>query len=308
VAEASPVTLDGSGTFDQDGDVLTYDWVQTAGTPVTLIDADTATPTFTAPLVGAGGDTLTFELTVDDGSDSASSTVNVIVENVNHDPIAMAGDDQTKDEGASVTLDGTGSNDPDSDSLTYSWMQAGGSVVVLSNPNSATPTFTAPQVVGVTSETLVFELTVEDGYGGVDTDQVAITVLDTNAPPACELGRPSISMLWPPNHKMHAISIVGVTDPENDGVQITILGVTQDEPVDGLGDGDTSPDAVIQGDTVLIRSERAGGGNGRVYRIQFQADDGIGGVCTGTVTVCVPHDKRGTECIDDGQNHNSLTE
>jgi len=104
---------------------------------------------------------------------------------------------------------------------------------------------------------------------------------------------------------MHSIGILAVTDPEDGDVQITILGVTQDEPVDGLGDGDTAPDAVIQGDTVLIRSERAGGGNGRVYVIHFEADDGVGGVCTGTVTVCVPHSKKST-CVDDGQLYDSL--
>jgi hypothetical protein len=106
---------------------------------------------------------------------------------------------------------------------------------------------------------------------------------------------------------MQAISIVGVTDPEDDGVQITILDVTQDEPVEGLGDGDTSPDAVIQGNTVLIRAERAGDGNGRVYTIQFLADDGVGGVCTGSVKVCVPHSKK-DECTDDGQSYSSLSE
>ena len=87
----------------------------------------------------------------------------------------------------------------------------------------------------------------------------------------------------------------------------TVTGVTQDEPLNGLGDGDTAPDAVIQGSAVLLRAERAGGGNGRVYRIHFSADDGAGGTCTGSVTVCVPHDQgRGAECVDDGQIYNSL--
>ena len=84
---------------------------------------------------------------------------------------------------------------------------------------------------------------------------------------------------------------------------MTILGVTQDEPVNGSGDGDTSPDAIIQrGDTedrVLIRAERNGNGNGRVYRINFAADDGFES-CLGWVNVSVPSSRKAT-ASDDGQ-------
>jgi hypothetical protein len=162
-------------------------------------------------------------------------------------------------------------------------------------------------IVSIESVTLVFELTVDDGLGGQSSDTVAITILDTNAPPARDLAVASEQALWPPNHKMKAIQLVGVTDPENANIVVTILGVTQDEPINGLGDGDTAPDAIIQGDSALIRAERAGGGNGRVYQIEFEADDGAGGVCTGFVTVCVPHSKaNGSQCADDGQTFNSV--
>jgi hypothetical protein len=120
---------------------------------------------------------------------------------------------------------------------------------------------------------------------------------------ACGLAQASPARLWPPNHKLASVAIVGITDPNNDQVMLTVTGVTQDEPVNGLGDGDTSPDAVVQsGSTVLLRVERADTGNGRVYQIAFRADDGSGGQCTGTVTVCVPHDQdQGSVCRDDGQ-------
>jgi hypothetical protein len=98
------------------------------------------------------------------------------------------------------------------------------------------------------------------------------------------------------------VEIVGVTDPNNDNVTITITGVTQDEPVTGLGDGDTAPDAVIQGNKVLLRAERAGGGNGRVYRVSFTATDSNGASCSGSVTVSVPHDRKDSTCMDDGQS------
>lgn len=55
-----------------------------------------------------------------------------------------------------------------------------------------------------------------------------------------------------------------------------------------------------------MRSERSGKGNGRVYQINFTAEDGQGGSCTGIVQVGVPHDK-GKEAvlIDDGQLYDS---
>src|SRR5439155_22171971 len=112
-------------------------------------------------------------------------------------------------------------------------------------------------------------------------------VLDVDAPPQCNLAQASPASLWPPNHTWVAVNLGGVTDPENDQVTITITDVTQDEPVNGLDDSNTSPDAVLQsGGTVLLRAERAGNGNGRVYRINFTPDDGHGGSCTGAGTGC----------------------
>jgi hypothetical protein len=76
-------------------------------------------------------------------------------------------------------------------------------------------------------------------------------------------------------------------------VTITITGVTQDEPLNGLGDGDTAPDAQVgsASNTVLLRAERSGAGDGRVYRISYTASDPAGASCSGVVTVGVPHDQ-----------------
>ena len=69
---------------------------------------------------------------------------------------------------------------------------------------------------------------------------------------------------------------------------IIIDKVTQDEPTHGLGGGDTAIDAVINGDgTVLLRAERLGSGDGRVYRIYFTAADGESSA-SGVVVVTVP--------------------
>jgi hypothetical protein len=67
-----------------------------------------------------------------------------------------------------------------------------------------------------------------------------------------------------------------------------------------------SPDAALQGAGVLLRAERAGTGNGRVYRVTFTADDGLGGLCTGSVDVTVPKSMKPEQgAVDDGQAYDS---
>ena len=85
---------------------------------------------------------------------------------INDPPIADAGDDQTVDEGTLVTLDGTGSFDPDGDALAFAWTQTVGPPVTLSDVTAAQPQFTAPPV-GPPGETLRFALEVTDGTRGV---------------------------------------------------------------------------------------------------------------------------------------------
>ena len=99
----------------------------------------------------------------------------------------------------------------------------------------------------------------------------------------------------------------GITDPDGDAVTATVMKITQDEPVNGLGDGDTSTDGFgIGTPQAQVRAERSGTGNGRVYAITFKADDGKGGTCNATVNVGVPHDQgKGSVAIDDGQNYDS---
>lgn len=129
----------------------------------------------------------------------------------------------------------------------------------------------------------------------------------SNQPPVCAQAKPSVALLWPPNHKLETIAILNVTDPDNDPVGIKITAITQDEPVNGLGDGDTAPDGFGVGTTqAQLRAERSGTGNGRVYAISFMADDGKGGTCTGQVAVGAPHDMgKGKVPVDDGQNYDS---
>ena len=123
-----------------------------------------------------------------------------------------------------------------------------------------------------------------------------------NLPPVCDGAFASPDALWPPNHKFVPIGIDGVRDPDGDPIAITVTAVAQDEPVDAEGDGSTCGDASGLGtDVVLLRSERSGNGDGRVYHVAFRADDPAGGFCIGEVDVCVRHDNgHGGVCGDQG--------
>ena len=184
VDEFDAVTLDGSASSDPDaGTALTYSWTQMSGANVTLAGATTAAPTFDAPDVTALNtpEVLRFQLTVSDGSLSNSASVDITVNDaglgINSPPTAAAGPDQNVAESTNVDLDGSGSSDPDGDTLSYAWIQTGGQNVALAGANTAQPSFTSPNVAAGSPETLTFELTVDDGTDNA-TDSVDIVVAE----------------------------------------------------------------------------------------------------------------------------------
>ena len=132
-----------------------------------------------------------------------------------------------------------------------------------------------------------------------------------NVPPSCEDVTLDITELWPPNHSLHWITATGATAGDiGDTVSLVITGVSQDEPVDGVGDGNTSPDAFLTSpasNRVQVRAERAGRGDGRVYVVSYTATDLFGGSCSGTATVSVPHDQSGAAAVNSAPpSYNSL--
>jgi hypothetical protein len=184
VAKGATVVLDGSGSFDTDGDPLTYAWTLTtrpAGSAATLTAPTTVSPTFIADVAG----TYEATLVVRDATDpSAPDTVQITV--VNAPPVANAGPDQAGvAKGATVILDGSGSSDPDvGDVLTYSWTLTTvplGSSAALNNPNLVGPSFVA-DVAGTYEARLV----VSDGTTASAPDTVQISV--DNAPPVANAG------------------------------------------------------------------------------------------------------------------------
>lgn len=101
----------------------------------------------------------------------------------------------------------------------------------------------------------------------------------------------SPSVLWPPNHKLVPVTVsVNTTGTPS---TCRIVSVTSNQPINGTGDGNTSPDWVITGDlTVLLRAERAGNiKTDRVYTITVECADTFGNTVRQNVFVTVPHDQ-----------------
>ena len=184
VVTGSRVYLDGTGSYDPEGQSLKYKW-QILSLPVgsnAFLDYPfLPTPTFIADKDGQ----YIIQLTVNDGElDSLPDDTIVISARPNAPPIAYAGNDQTVSRNALISLDGTGSSDPDNDPLVYNWSIVSrpvGSISNLDNPNSPTPKILADR-----SGDYVLRLIVNDGLLDSNPDTVVITV--QNNPPIANAG------------------------------------------------------------------------------------------------------------------------
>lgn len=126
--------------------------------------------------------------------------------------------------------------------------------------------------------------------GATTTCSFPITVQDAQGPTITGLSA-SPATLWPPNHKYRDVTVAYTTADNCSGAPVIAcaLSVTSNEPINGLGDGDTSPDwQVVNPHLVKLRSERGGGGSGRIYTIQVTCTDAAGGTSSQPVQVKVP--------------------
>jgi hypothetical protein len=170
VHEGDQVILDGSGSSVPGGGGLTYRWTAPEG--IVLTGADEAKPSFTAPEVDSDM-VFVFTLVVTSGGeDSAPDEIAVTVQNIPQPPVADAGPDQTVRTGETVTLDGTGSVDPEAGNLSYTWQAPQG--ITLEGHDEPYSTFTAP--LFDTDTTITVYLVVTNPYGTSDTAGVEITI------------------------------------------------------------------------------------------------------------------------------------
>jgi hypothetical protein len=76
------------------------------------------------------------------------------------------------------------------------------------------------------------------------------------------------------------------------GAIVPALSISCNEPVNGLGDGNTSADwLVVDAHHIQLRAERSGTGSDRIYTITIAAHDAAGNTSSASVAVTVPHAK-----------------
>ena len=173
--EGNTVQLDGSQSFDPDGDLITYAWSITSRPPFSsaVLDDPTAVkPTFVADSLG----TYIIELIVTDSHGLDSFTDEVVVSSENVAPVADAGVNQIVLVGDTVNLDGSGSYDVNMDPLTYSWSMTSmpkNSLTELTGSETASPNF-IPDTEGFYTISLV----VNDGFLDSDPSNITIYAID----------------------------------------------------------------------------------------------------------------------------------
>jgi hypothetical protein len=207
-------TLDGTKSYDPDGNISTYAWTMVSGPGGSI----TNTASSSTAVTGLSQGTYVFKLTVTDNSNASASALDTIVVKAaaNLPPIANAGADQTITLPTStVTVDGTASKDQDNGGLisSYAWTQnSGPSTAAITTPAGATSTIT-----GLKQGIYVFKLIVTDASGATASDMLTITVnAAVNIPPVANAGT-SKSITLPVN----TVNLDGSLSSDPDGTITT---------------------------------------------------------------------------------------
>ncbi len=281
VEQTSPqganVTLDGTASYDPDNDTLTFNWTWTGGS------ATGATPTVFLP---PGNTTVT--LTVSDGHFNSTATVVIEIRDTTPPTVAISPNDLTVEQeshaGTEVTLNGT-ATDAVSRTFNFTWTE--NNTTLKTDTNTTSTTLTHTFNLGKHLVTLY----ATDQAGNTGNANATVTVIDTRPPEMNLTATPKT--LWPPNHKYVEVKInASVFDICDPNPTVTLVSATSNEPDNGLGDGNTVNDIIVVNNfTLMLRAERSGTGDGRIYSLTYKATDASGNFVTKTVKIEVPHNQ-----------------
>ncbi|MEN8131743.1 MAG: PKD domain-containing protein [Pseudomonadota bacterium] len=184
----TPLSFKGDDSYDLDGDLITYAWSLVsvpAGSASILDGVDRYNPSLTPDVSGE----YQVQLMVNDGrADSDPDTLRLTAWTGIAPPNADAGSDQQRQPGATVSLDGSGSGDPQELPLTYQWsfssIAADSSLsdADITLGNRVTPSF-VPDVEGM----YILQLRVSNGAAS-DTDSIQVIAAQPNLAPVANAG------------------------------------------------------------------------------------------------------------------------
>ena len=264
-ADSEVVTLNGSGSNDPDGSIVSYEWTKDGillGTGVTHDH-----------VFDIGTHTVTLEVTDNGGATSTDTVIITVVDN--QAPTANAGADKTTSDAdntgsESVTLDGSGSNDPDGSIVLYEWKEG---TTLLGNTAIITQDF----AVGIHTVTL----TVTDNGGATASDTVVITVNQAS------LGITVDSII--PNTVSYGDSVIVIITVTNfvEGAQVSLT--------DGSGPIKVSNVLVVDDNTITatIITKDGGPPRDRVWDVTVTNPDGSSGTLENGFTVTVDLTQKG---------------
>jgi hypothetical protein len=197
VKENATVTLNAAATSDpEDGkNFLKFQWAQTAGVPIKkfLTKVDSPILKFVLPEVPPSGGSITMQLIVTDSKGESSVSqlpIFISLVNVNKPPISSVSNIAPKNENSTVTLDASGSKDPDGEPLKFVWRQINPTPkVTIENNQSAVASFVAPNVQRDIK--MQFSLNVLDGnkINGKANKTVNVLIKQVNLPPIADAGK-----------------------------------------------------------------------------------------------------------------------
>lgn len=296
--DLSTTIIQGTG-IDQDGDdTLQYRWKE--GETI-LLDWSLVGENGECPLelittsIGIGTHTLTLEIT--DNIDTASDDMILTIEN--SAPHAGPTGGGVYEINSDVILGGFVS-DYDGDFLSYLWKDGENELfsgIIQAIPGGDPVQLPNDIISNLTLGVHIIALFVDDGINNPVSSEITVEVVDTGPPTLAPVSNKTI--LWPPNHQMEDITIEA-NAWDNSGIMPTLTAsVYSNEPEEGLGDGDMTPDwtePVIDQENGIIslqlRAERSGSGDGRIYTISITAEDQSGNTSTVNIEIIVPHDKK----------------
>jgi choice-of-anchor C domain-containing protein len=299
------VTVIGGMASDPDNDPLLYRWVEGGATILDWSDVvDGLASLSLAPLSGLSIGSHVLTLEVKDAAHLVSDQMMLTLCNTPPEG-APAPTYLTVELGSDAVFCGSVA-DFDGDVLSYEW--AKGTDMLASGtadpPAGGAPVDIAPLTIpggdprfppGVHE----IQFIVDDSANvpQVVTVELEVKDVDTEAPTLDPV--PSLTMLWPPDHALRAVTIYANAVDNSGGEIVLSASVQSNESPDESGDGSTEQDCYVDwiDDAagiilVQLRAERSGTGDGRVYTVSIGATDASGNQSSATVDIRVPHDRR----------------